>query len=191
MLCGARVCLRAPRRADLELLHGPLREDPDAFMLSDSDPYAPESLEVAQARFDRRLAEEPDGRFAGFTVEAAADLGDTIAAGQVLGDASLWGIDPHTRSAHIGVRLLPQARRQRIGREAAGLLADYAFRIRGLHRLQCDTHADNTPMVRAAERIGFRHEGTLRDAGWRSGRYVDVVVLGLLATEWHEREASG
>ena len=34
------------------------------------------------------------------------------------------------------------------------------------------------------ERVGFVHEGILRDAIFREGRYVDVHRMAILADEW-------
>ena len=63
-------------------------------------------------------------------------------------------------------------------------LCDYGFAVRGLHRLQVDTLASNTAMIRAAARAGFVHEGTLRRAAWVNGEFADEVILGMLATDW-------
>ncbi|MDP9241172.1 MAG: GNAT family N-acetyltransferase [Actinomycetota bacterium] len=183
MLRGKQICLRARLRTDIEVLHAPLRVDPELWMLTDNDPWIPESLDAALARFDKRQGEK-QRRHVDFTVETLVAVGDTLAAGQPIGDACLWSIDLHARSAHIGLTLIAGARGHGIGREVVDLLVDYGFRIRGLHRLQCETLADNAAMLGAAESAGFRREGLIRQAGWRSGRHVDEVVLGLLAEEW-------
>ena len=183
MLRGKRVCLRAEVRSDLEILHGPLYENPESFMLTEGRAYQPQSLEAALARYDKKLAEDADPRYAPFIVESLVDLGPAVSAGQVLGDAALWAINNHERSAHIGITLLPAARGLGLGREAVELLLDYAFRVRGLHRLQCETHADNAAMIATAEAAGFRREGVLRQAAWRSGGHVDEVILGVLAAD--------
>jgi RimJ/RimL family protein N-acetyltransferase len=39
-------------------------------------------------------------------------------------------------------------------------------------------------MLKAAERGGFTREGTLRQAAWVTGEFVDEVILGLLAADW-------
>jgi RimJ/RimL family protein N-acetyltransferase len=57
------------------------------------------------------------------------------------------------------------------------------FTIRGLHRLQIETLADNAAMIRTAEQAGFVLEGTLRRAAWVNGEFIDEVTLGLLAVE--------
>jgi RimJ/RimL family protein N-acetyltransferase len=63
-------------------------------------------------------------------------------------------------------------------------LCEYGFAVRGLHRLQVDTLAGHTAMIRAASRAGFVHEGTLRRAAWVNGEFADEVILAMLATDW-------
>ncbi len=83
------------------------------------------------------------------------------------GEASLWGIDPHNRFAHLGFSLRPAFRGRGLGTDVVRVLCDYGFRVRGLHRLQIETLADNEPVLRAAAASGFVVEGRLRETtGW-------------------------
>jgi len=104
--------------------------------------------------------------------------------GDLAGDAVLWGIDLHNRSAHVGVALRPAFRGRGLGTDAVRVLCRYGFEIRGLHRLQLETLTDNHAMARAAEQAGFQREGTLRGSDWVDGSFADVVIFGLLQTEW-------
>jgi RimJ/RimL family protein N-acetyltransferase len=40
-----------------------------------------------------------------------------LADDELVGDAVLWGIDTHNRSAHVGMSLLPAFRGQGLGRD--------------------------------------------------------------------------
>jgi RimJ/RimL family protein N-acetyltransferase len=71
-----------------------------------------------------------------------------------------------------------------LGTDVVVALCRYGFAVRGLHRLQVDTLADNTAMIRAALRAGFVHEGRLRRSAWVNGEFANEVILGLLATDW-------
>jgi RimJ/RimL family protein N-acetyltransferase len=59
--------------------------------------------------------------------------------------------------------------------------------VRGLNRLQLETNAD-IPIIRAAQSVGFRQEGVLREAAWTPGSFVDLDRDGLLAAEWHDQQ---
>ncbi|MEV0116991.1 GNAT family N-acetyltransferase [Streptomyces sp. NPDC050844] len=54
--------------------------------------------------------------------------GDTL-----VGTATLWGIDNHSRSAHIGLGLLPSARGKGYRTDVIAVLCHYGFVVRGLH----------------------------------------------------------
>jgi RimJ/RimL family protein N-acetyltransferase len=107
-----------------------------------------------------------------------------LATGALAGEALLWKIDLHNRTAHIGISLLPAFRGRGLGSDVVRVLCRYGFAIRGLHRLQAETLADNDAMILAASRAGFAREGTLRRSAWVNGGFADEVILGLLATEW-------
>ena len=73
-----------------------------------------------------------------------------------------------------------------MGKEVVRVLCHYGFILRGLHRLQVDTLANNIAMIRAAVGNGFVQEATLRRSAWVQGEFVDEVILGLLAEEWRQ-----
>jgi RimJ/RimL family protein N-acetyltransferase len=80
--------------------------------------------------------------------------------------------------------LRPAFRGRGLGTDVVRALCEYGFTVRGLHRLQIETLVSNTAMLKAAERAGFTREGTLRQAAWVTGEFVDEVILGLLAADW-------
>ncbi len=50
-------------------------------------------------------------------------------------------------------------------------------------RVEIRTEPENVASVRVAERLGFRHEGTLRHVGHRRGGPIDLALFALLADE--------
>ena len=107
-----------------------------------------------------------------------------LASGELAGEALLWAIDLHNRTAHLGVSLRPAFRGRGLGADVVVALCEYGFAVRGLHRLQVDTLASNTAMVRAAEQAGFVPEGRLSQAAWVNGEFADEAILGMLAADW-------
>ncbi|MFC4060465.1 GNAT family N-acetyltransferase [Planomonospora corallina] len=173
MLRGERVLLRAVTKDDLAALHR-LHEDVGTAVAANEEPWVPRTLEQTVARYEAR---KPDPGNVPFTVAS-------LDGGQVLGSGSVWGIDTLNRNAHLGLSLLPEARGHGYATDALRVLCDYAFRIRGLHRLGLETLATNAAMIATAERAGFRREGTLRAHAWVTGSFVDEVLFGLLASEF-------
>jgi len=174
MLHGELVILRARHSDDVPVLHAELYEDVETRSRADNRPWRP--LGPAASPY---LIGEPSDNAAVFSIVQRAD-------GELAGEALLWAIDLHNRSAHLGISLRPAHRGRGLGVDVVRVLVRYGFAVRGLHRLQVDTLADNAAMIAAARAVGFTLEGTFRKAAWTVDGFVDEVVLGLLAEEWNE-----
>jgi RimJ/RimL family protein N-acetyltransferase len=175
VLHGEKVILRARRPADVDILHSELYDDVATRSRADSRPWRPLGSEASP-----------------YTVGAGNEDAAVFSVvhrdnDDLVGEALLWRIDQHNRSAHVGISLRPSYRGRGLASDVLEVLAHYGFQVRGLHRLQVDTLADNTAMIASARRAGYTEEGTLRRAAWVAGDFADEVILGLLAGEWGGR----
>ncbi|WP_172381763.1 GNAT family N-acetyltransferase [Streptomyces sp. MNP-20] len=180
MLRGNKVGLRARHEDDMPVLHAELHDDVANQARSDTRPWRPITPGSKESPF---AVDDKEQRHATFSVVE-------LEGGTLVGDAVLWNIDQHNRSAHIGLGLLPTSRGKGYGTDVVGVLCHYGFVVRGLHRLQIETLADNAAMLRSAERNGFVREGVLCSSAWVMGEFVDEVLLGLLARDWKPDPAS-
>lgn len=64
--------------------------------------------------------------------------------------------------------------------EAASLIINHAFATLNLHRVYCGTSSENTPMQKLALKLGMEKEGHQKEAMFKSGKYVDILLYGLL-----------
>jgi len=174
MLTGEVAALRARHDSDVAVLDAELLDDVTTRSRSDARPWRPVPPGSAASPF--RVTDPHDDPAAFSVVE--------LASGELAGAASLWGIDTHSRMAHLGLSLRPSFRGRGLGADTVRLLCRYGFEVRGMHRLQVDTLADNDAMIRAATQAGFTREGTLRQAAWVTGAFADEVILGQLMSEW-------
>ncbi len=180
MLVGSVAALREVRREDVPVIHSLVGTDPTVHAEVQLTPWQPSTVDAAQARWDDALRETPDpAADVEFTVQSATDI-----SGRCLGWATLWSLDLHQRTAHLGVGLIPSARGRGLGVDAVRLLCRYAFEVRDLHRVSLETLATNDQMRRAALAAGFVEEGVLRERSYVMGARVDDVVFGLLRPEW-------
>jgi RimJ/RimL family protein N-acetyltransferase len=175
MLRGEVAGLRAREDSDVPILHAELYDDVTTRVRADSRPWRPIPADAAGSPY----------RVEGRDQDSAAFSVVHLASGELAGEALVWGIDRHNRSAHLGISLRPGFRRRGLGTDTVRLLCGYGFAILGLQRLQAETLADNAAMIAAATRAGFVPEGTLRRAAWVNGRFADEVILGMLASDWH------
>lgn len=68
-------------------------------------------------------------------------------------------------------------------------MLDLAFNRLRLHRLTTYYRADNAPSAKVLARLGFTTEGTCREGWFSDGKRHDVVIAGILASDWKvERE---
>jgi RimJ/RimL family protein N-acetyltransferase len=174
MLRGKLVGLRARYESDVPVLADELYGDVATASTADRRPWRPISPGTRAARYQ---VSEPADDHASFSVVE-------LDGGALAGACVLWAIDPHNRSAHLGLGLRPAFRGRGLGTDTVAVLCHYGFVVLGLHRLQVDTLTDNHAMIKAAERCGFATEGVNRDAAWVTGQFKDEVVLGLLADQW-------
>lgn len=174
MIPGQLTGLRARLPEDVPVLHSELYEDVATRSRADTRPWVPIAATGGNSPSEPG---DPGGDAAVFSVIDRA-------SGELAGGALLWGIDTHNRGAHLGMALRPGFRGRGFGAEVVQLLCFYGFTVRGLHRLQLETLADNAAMIGAARRAGFTLEGTLRQSAWVMGEFLDEVVFGLPAAEW-------
>lgn len=173
MLVGDLVILRARIESDMPVLHAELYDNVVERSRADHRAWQP----VPPGPNSKYAVPDPSERAAVFSaVERAND--------ELVGEAVLWGIDTHHRSAHVGLSLRPAARGRGLGVDAVRVLTRYGFDTLGLRRLQIETLSDNAAMIAIAERVGYRREGQLRASAWANGAFHDEVIYGLLADEW-------
>ncbi|MER6011907.1 GNAT family N-acetyltransferase [Streptomyces bluensis] len=173
MIRGEKVGLRTRRDSDLPVLQAELYEDVVVRSRADSVPWRPVPADAADSPAAAAVPSHEKAYFSVVELESQ----------ELVGEALLWDIDLHNRTAHLGISLLPAFRGRGLAVDVVRVLCEYGFAVRGLQRLQVETLADNNAMIAAATRVGFCVEGTLRRSAWVYGAFADTVVLGLLAEE--------
>ncbi len=108
-----------------------------------------------------------------------------VATGFASGWLTLMDIQPGNAAVEVGhIWFAPRMQRTRAGTEAVFLLLRLAADELGYRRLVWRCNALNAPSRRAAERFGFRYEGTQRSQSVAKGRNRDTAMFSILADEW-------
>ncbi|MCU1472998.1 MAG: hypothetical protein JWQ92_1066 [Amnibacterium sp.] len=174
------MTLRARAEADLDVLFR-LAADLATWEERNESPPAP----LTRVAFDARLALADEDQEPG-NVRFVVDV-DGVAVGTI----SLFESNALARHAEVGIALVPEARGQGIGTLAISQLVEFAFVRRNLRRLHLQAIASNAGAIRAYEKVGFVVEGRRRDHAWVRGAYEDIVLMGILRSEWSARGAEG
>jgi RimJ/RimL family protein N-acetyltransferase len=112
-------------------------------------------------------------------------------SGTVDGWLTLMDIQPGNAAIEIGnIWFSPRMQRSRAATEAMFLLMRHAMDDLGYRRLLWKCNALNAPSRRAATRLGFVYEGTLRAHLVVKGRRRDTAMFSILAEEWPARCAA-
>lgn len=109
-----------------------------------------------------------------------------------LGELALTSFDPANESVAIRIALAAtDLRGKGYGSAAMRLVLAHAFDAVGVHRVELDVYAFNASAVRAYERLGFVHEGRLREALLWEGERHDALLMSILRPEWEQHRGTG
>jgi len=172
-----RLHLRQLRPTDAEALFA-LKSDPRV-----TEPYGREpqqSLDDTYALM-QQLQGLYEGRSAFFWVITLR--GEE----RVIGSCTLFQFDLDSLCAETGYELYPDYWHRGIVAEAMSSLLAYGFTELGLHRIEANVGANNTPSQNVVRKLGFTFEGNLRQRYFFRGTFEDQYCFGLLKDEWLAR----
>lgn len=106
---------------------------------------------------------------------------------RLVGTCTLFQLFAKHKRAEIGYALHRELWGRGLMTEALTALFDFAFGPLGLHRLEADVDPRNGKSLAILERLGFRHEGLLRERFRVEDEVQDSLMLGLLKPEWEAR----
>ena len=106
--------------------------------------------------------------------------------GQLLGAVSLR-IERALRKAELGYWVGAPYWNRGYATEAAGALLAYGFDELDLNRVAAQHLARNPASGRVMQKLGMRHEGTLRQATMKWGEFEDLELYSILRSEWAAR----
>jgi ribosomal-protein-serine acetyltransferase len=106
---------------------------------------------------------------------------------RIVGTMGFHRLDWQNRSTSAGYWIAEASQGQGTVTRALSALLDRAFVRWGLNRVEIRAGVENARSQAVALRLGFRHEGVLRQAERFSDRYEDDALYALLAADWLSR----
>lgn len=122
----------------------------------------------------------------GSTTKLQLGICDAIHGGPIVGVVSLQNIDYINRQAEFAIVIGEEKYRHvRYFVEAARLIMHHGFTALNLHRIYTGTFMPNVVEL-MTRTLGGREEGLLKEAVYKNGRYHDVRLFAVLATEFND-----
>lgn len=88
--------------------------------------------------------------------------------------------DVSSHEGEVGCLIVREAAGHGVGTEAVRQATILAFKDKGFERLTAWIYAPNKASSRMVEKVGFKHEATLRHTVQKNGVYYDSLLYGLL-----------
>ena len=174
LLRGEQVRLAAPTAVDLPIITR-WWADADFLRLYNTAPAAPRNEDQLSRRFD--LSQTSNETFL-FAIRPLDD--DSL-----LGLLEFDGVDWSNRTTFVSVGIGAAEHRGRgYGADAMRVGLRFAFHELNLHRVCLTVFSYNAPAIALYERLGFVREGVYREHIERDGRRYDMILYGLLRSEW-------
>lgn len=177
MIISETVRLRAIERQDLPLFVAWLN-DPEVRQ------HLLVNIPLSQAQedgwFDRMLARPLEEQPLGIEVR-------TPEGWRLVGNCSFFDLDWRNRCCEIGIFIGDQEYWGRgYGTQVMQLMLKYGFNTLNLNRVYLRVYESNPRGIKCYEKAGFRHEGRLRQAIFQDGRYIDLLMMSVIRSEWSE-----
>jgi diamine N-acetyltransferase len=181
VIAHGSVYLRAAEREDIPHFVAWFNDDRTTRTLG---VRAPMSIPMEEAWFERMVADQGKTAYM-FTVCLIAD-------DRPIGSVSLFDLDLVNGSAGLGIMIGQPADRGRgHGTDTLEAIVAFGFASLRLERIWLDVFDFNAGARRVYERVGFQHEGVLRHAIFRAGRFFDDHRMAILSDDWRARHRPG
>ncbi|MCJ7842589.1 GNAT family N-acetyltransferase [Lederbergia sp. NSJ-179] len=106
--------------------------------------------------------------------------------GAIVGISGFNEMDWTNKIASIGYWLGGDFQGKGIMKRVVHSLIDYAFYTLHYNRIEIRVAVGNKRSQAIPEKLGFKKEGTIREAEWLYDHYVDHLIYGLLAKDWQK-----
>lgn len=177
MIYGDRIRLRADERADLprftEWLNDPEVREGISIHLPMS--------QVEEEQWYENMLKTPRDEHP-FAIEIRTDDGSW----KLIGNCGLFDYNWRSHSAEVGIFIGDKSCwNHGYGTEVMRLMLKHGFETLNLNRVFLRVYANNPRAIRCYEKVGFVHEGRQRQAEYKNGQYVDLLLMSVLREEYN------
>ncbi|MEO1403877.1 MAG: GNAT family protein [Cyanobacteria bacterium J06635_1] len=104
--------------------------------------------------------------------------------GNIVGAIGHHRIDWANHSASLGYWLAAPYQGKGMMTQACRVLVNHAFQALNLNRIEIRAATENYRSQAIPRRLGFKQEGIVREGEWLYDHFVDLMIFGLLRSDW-------
>mgnify|MGYP001780562896 CR=1 FL=1 len=174
ILKGKIVTLRPVESSDIEFIRG-IINDPvmESTIIGWAWPLSQKDQEKWYANFSN------SDKSVRYIIETEAD--------GCIGFTGLRDIDWKNGCATTaGMRIARKVRSRGIGTDTYMTMFNFAFNELRLHRISASSFEDNVASLRMLEKVGCHREGIRRECVFKQGKYHNVVLMGILDSDYKD-----
>ena len=167
--------VRPLEEGDAEQLHSLVAANRE--YLAEWLPWAAAERTVEMSREFVRVSQQQLAEDNGFQAAIVED-------GAVAGVIGFHRVDWLNRATSLGYWIAASSQGRGTVTEAVRALTTYAFETWGLNRVEIRAAIGNTRSAAIPLRLGYVHEGVLRQSERHGESYKDIAVYSMLAADW-------
>jgi ribosomal-protein-serine acetyltransferase len=104
--------------------------------------------------------------------------------GEIVGMVAFSSVERINRCATMGYWLVESQTGRGLMTTAAKTFISEGFRQLNLNRIQARVFTENYPSQAVCDRLGLKKEGVLRQVEWANEQFIDLIMYGVLRSEW-------
>ena len=175
MIYGDGIRLRAPEKDDLPRFVAWLN-DPE--VRENLVMYLPISMAQEEKWFEEILKRPGEEQPLVIEIQEKDDW-------VPVGNMGMFNHNKIAHSAELGIMIGNKAYWNKgYGTRSIRLMLKHCFETLNLNRVHLIVYETNPRGIRCYEKVGFVHEGKMREAHYKNGTYIDVLMMSVLAIEW-------
>ncbi len=112
---------------------------------------------------------------------------ETIADSRHIGGCGIGFVDWKNRFGDVGIYIGAEHYRGKgYGTDAMRILMQFVFTEMNLNKIRLSVFDFNQRGIKSYSKCGFKQESIRRQEMFREGKYHDVIMMGILRSEWEK-----
>lgn len=175
MIIGRKLKIKAIRERDLDELFVLLSD------LESKGEFLPIEIQ-SEVKFKKEFGEN------GFITERLSKYVLVSENEKIIGLVWAFPSVPYFDAVEIGYQIFDKKHRGKgYATEAVELLVNYLFESSQVNRIEIRMAVGNQASEKIAQKNGFIHEGTSRQAAYSGGKHHDMHLYSKLRSEWRKK----